>query len=123
MSLHQPIANVDLVTLIGRVDAEIGGCEEILSRIEGTCEALLHPEPGQTAKAIDVTEAQAIDLLMQTLGDIRTCLQWLASSPSAMAACSLSIDPMLRGLKLGDLRRRLSGSPDPQSRESTIDLF
>ena len=123
MSIQQPIATINLVTLLKRVDAEIGGCEDILSRIEATCEAVLHSDPALAAEAIDVKEAQAIDLLMQTLGDIRSCLQWLASSPSARSAQRLALDPMLRGLKLGDLRRRLLGCPDQAPDERTIDLF
>lgn len=123
MSIHQPITDIDLATLLKRVDAEIWGCENILFRIEATCEAVIHPGPGQSPKVIDVTEAQAIDLLMQTLGDIRSCLQWLASSPSARNAQRLPLDPMLRGLKLGDLRRRLSGCLDQAPGERTVDLF
>jgi len=123
MSIHQPITDIDLVTLLKRVDAELGGFEDILSQIEATCEAVLHSGPAQAAKAIDVKEAQAIDLLMQTLGDIRSCLQWLATSPSARSAPRLPLDPILRGLKLGDLRRRLSGCPDRAPGTRTIDLF
>lgn len=118
-----PITEVGLASLLSRLDAEIEGCEAILSRIEVTCEALLYPKSGLSAESIDLADIQSIDLLMQTLGDIRTCLQWLSSTQAVAAAEDLNLNQMLRRLKLGDLRNRIADRANPKSDGNITQLF
>lgn len=123
MSIHLPIGSIALPTLLGRLDTELAGCETILSRIEAICEALLHPGPGTQSAGLDIAEAQAIDLLSQTLGDLRICLRGLKSSPPVQASLPIFLDPVLQGVKLDDLRQRLSGRTGRASPAGSFDLF
>lgn len=123
MSAHDPGQLVSASILLRRVEAELGGCRRLLTRIETMVEAMLAESHAAPDDPLHVTEAQSIDLLDQILADLSLFLTAIAAAPNLGVAQPLRLAHMTRNLRLADLRERLGGSPARYRGDDDVELF
>lgn len=123
MSMLDPAGHITAALLLRRVEAELGGCRRLLSKIESSVETMLSRGHIAADDPLHVSEMQAIDLLDQSLADLILCLQELASAPPIGTALPLRVAHITRRLRLADLRDRLSGQVAKSGRGDDVELF
>lgn len=123
MSILDPAGHITASLLLRRVEAELGGCRVILAKIETAVETLLQSGNIAQDDPLHVVEMQNIDLLDQTIADLVTCLQDIASAPPIGTAQPLRVAHITRRMRLADLRDRLGGRTTPAERGDAVELF
>ncbi len=123
MSMLDPAGHITAALLLRRVEAELGGCRRLLSKIESSVETMLSRGHIAADDPLHVSEMQAIDLLDQSLADLILCLQELAAAPPIGTALPLRVAHITRRLRLADLRDRLSGQTAKPERGDDVELF
>ncbi len=116
--MTQNTSPVESRHFLGRVDAELRRCGDLLSRIEEEVLPLISKEITPSLRAA----LQDIDLLSQCIDDISRAVQGFAMGPSAADAIDLA--PIMATIRLQDMRIRLEGGTfDSRKLTDRADMF